>query len=40
MLTNTLVREERSNWRDIYGEKERAEYGALRHPRFGSFAIR
>jgi hypothetical protein len=34
MLVNTMVREERSDWGDIYGEQKRATYGALRHPRY------
>ena len=40
MLFNTLMREERSVCRDIYGEEERAEYLALRLSRFRVFAIR
>ena len=27
VLISTLVREERSNWRDIYDESEGAKYG-------------
>jgi len=30
MLVSTLVREERSDWRDIYGEKKSAKDRALR----------
>jgi len=33
MLVRTLLREERSDWRDIYGEKKRAKDRALRNPR-------
>jgi len=33
MLVSTPVREERSNWRDIYGEKKRAKKRVLRNPR-------
>jgi len=32
MLVSTPVREERSDWRDIYGEKKRAKDRALRNP--------
>jgi len=33
MLVGTPVREERSDWRDIYGEKKMAKDRALRSPR-------
>ena len=39
MLISTLMREERSNGRDIYGEEERTKYEALRHSRFIDFVI-
>ena len=34
MLIGTSMTQKRSNRGDINGEKERAEYGALRHSRF------
>jgi len=33
MLVSTPVREERSEWKDIYGEKKRAKDRASRNPR-------
>jgi hypothetical protein len=36
MLIYTKVREERSNWGDVYGEEKRPKYRPLRHPRFAS----
>jgi len=33
MLVSTPVREERSDWRNINGEKKRAKDRALRNPR-------
>jgi len=35
MLVSTPMREERSDWRDIYGENKRAKDRALRNPRCG-----
>jgi hypothetical protein len=39
MVINTQMREERSNWRDVYGEKKRPKYGSLRDSRLTSFMI-
>ena len=39
VLINTLMGEERSNKRDIYGEEEGAKYGALRHCRVAKFDV-
>jgi len=33
MLVSTTMREERSDWRDMYGEKKRDKDRALRNPR-------
>jgi len=33
MLVNIPVREERNDWRDIYGVKKRVKDRALRNPR-------
>jgi len=40
MLVSTLVREERSDWRDIDGGKKRAKDRASRNPRCRTFMIK